>query len=48
MPGKVSRTIPIFPELRPHLEAAFDQAAEGSVYVITSYRRVLMRIFALN
>ena len=37
-PGKVSRTIPIFPELRPHLEAAFDEAAEGSVHVITRYR----------
>ena len=36
--GKVSRTIPIFPELRPHLEAAFDQAAEGSTHVITRYR----------
>jgi len=36
--GKASRTIPIFPELRPHLEAAFDEAAEGSIYVITRYR----------
>jgi integrase len=36
--GIVSRTIPIFPELRPHLEAAFDQAAEGSVLVITRCR----------
>lgn len=36
--GKVSRTVPIFPEIRPHLEAAFAQAAEGSIYVIGRYR----------
>ena len=36
--GKVSRTIPIFPELRPHLETAFDQAAESSTHVIARYR----------
>jgi len=37
--GKISRTIPIFPELRPHLGASFDQAAEGGVHVITRYRK---------
>lgn len=31
--GKPYRVIPLFPLLRPHLEAAFEQAAEGSVYV---------------
>jgi len=31
--------IPIFPELRPHLEAVFDQAGEGGVHVITRYRK---------
>jgi integrase len=32
------RTIPLFPEIRIHLEAAFDQAAEGAQFVITRYR----------
>ena len=34
-----SRSIPIFPELRPHPDAAFELAEEGgSAYVITRYR----------
>jgi len=33
--GKDYRVIPIFPELRPYLEAAFDEAPEGTKYVIT-------------
>jgi integrase len=37
-PGKDSRTIPLFPELRPFLEEAFDLAPEGAVYVIARYR----------
>ncbi len=37
--GRESRQIPLFPELRPHLEAVFDQAEEGSTHVITQYRR---------
>jgi integrase len=32
------RLVPIFPELRPHLEEAFHLAAEGSLYVINRYR----------
>jgi len=36
--GKAVRFIPIFPELRPHLEAVFDLADAGSVHVITRYR----------
>jgi integrase len=32
-PGQAHRVIPIFPLLRPHLEAAFEQAPEGSVYI---------------
>ena len=36
--GKESRWIPLFPELREHLEAAFDRAAEGAEFVITRYR----------
>lgn len=36
--GKDSRLVPIFPELRPLLEAAFDRAAEGAEFVITRYR----------
>ena len=36
--GKESRPIPMFPELRPHLEAVFDQAEPGTEYVINRYR----------
>jgi integrase len=36
--GKESRQIPIFPELRPYLEEAFDQAEPGTEFVITRYR----------
>lgn len=32
------RVIPIFYEVRPYLEAVWDQAKEGDVYVITRYR----------
>jgi len=32
------RQIPIFPELRPYLLDAFEQAAAGSTFVITKYR----------
>ena len=31
--GQALRRVPIFPELRPYLEQAFDAAPEGSVYV---------------
>jgi len=33
-----TRTVPIFPEIRPHLEAAFEQAEEGARFVITRDR----------
>ena len=36
--GKDSRLVPIFSELRPHLEAAWDQAADGAEFVINRYR----------
>lgn len=36
--GRDSRSIPLFPELRPHLEAAFDAAGPGTVYVINRHR----------
>jgi len=32
--GRESRTIPLFPELRPILEEAFEAAPEGAVYVV--------------
>ncbi|MFM9960583.1 MAG: tyrosine-type recombinase/integrase [Planctomycetaceae bacterium] len=35
---KDSRFVPIFPELLPHLEAAWDQAAEGAEFVIARRR----------
>ena len=36
--GRESRLVPIFPELRPHLEATFDEAEPGTEFVITRYR----------
>ena len=32
--GHETRVVPIFPELRPYLERAFDEAPTGSVYVV--------------
>lgn len=32
--GKASRTIPLFPELRPILDNAFELAPEGAIYVV--------------
>jgi integrase len=38
--GKASRTIPLFPELRPYLEKAFELAQVGAVYVVDEkYRK---------
>jgi integrase len=36
--GKGFRWLPIFPELRPHMEAVWEQAAPGTEYVINRYR----------
>ncbi len=36
--GKGSRVIPIFPELRPHLEAVWELADAGTEFTITRYR----------
>ncbi len=36
--GKAERWIPIFPELRPHLQEVFREAEAGTHYVITKYR----------
>ncbi len=36
--GKESRWVPIFPELRPYLDAAWDAADENAEFVITRYR----------
>ena len=33
-----TRVIPIFPELRPYLEAAWDEAGEGDTFIIKRYR----------
>jgi integrase len=33
-----TRTIPLFPEIRPYLEREFEAAPEGAVYVIRRYR----------
>ena len=32
------RFVPLFPELRPHLEQAWDEAAPGATFIITRYR----------
>ncbi len=39
-PGKGTRTIPLFPELRPILEEAWEVAPEGAVYVCGEKYRV--------
>ena len=36
--GKDSRQVPLFPELRPYLEEAWEQAEPGAEYIITRYR----------
>ena len=36
--GGESRVIPLFPELRPYLEAMFDEADPGTEHIITRYR----------
>lgn len=36
--GKEQRSLPLFPELREHLLAAFAEAEEGAEFVITRYR----------
>ena len=37
--GHETRQVPLFPELLPHLQAAFDEALPGAEFVITRYRR---------
>ncbi|HEV3078803.1 MAG TPA: phage integrase SAM-like domain-containing protein, partial [Gemmataceae bacterium] len=37
-PGAGMRVVPIFPELRPYLEEAFELAKPGAVHVVTRYR----------
>jgi integrase len=37
-PGGESRVVPLFPELRPYLEAVWEQAEPGTEYIITRYR----------
>ena len=36
--GKVTRVIPMFPEILPHLEAVYDAAADGQEFVIDRHR----------
>ena len=36
--GRGERFVPMFPELRPHLQEAFDEAEPGTEFVITRYR----------
>jgi len=37
-PGGASRVIPLFPELRPYLEEAWEQAEPGTEYILTRRR----------
>lgn len=37
--GGASRIVPLFPEVHDHLMAVYEQAEEGAVHVITSYRK---------
>lgn len=37
-PDGATRIVPLFPELRPHLEAVFDAAEPGTVHFINRYR----------
>ena len=37
--GKDRRTVPLYPELLPYLQEAFDLAAPGTEFVITRYRK---------
>lgn len=39
LPSRGMRVVPIFPELRPYLEEAFELAPERAIYVIKSYRK---------
>ncbi|MGA2033921.1 MAG: site-specific integrase [Thermoguttaceae bacterium] len=36
--GKASRIVPLFPELRPYLDALWERAEPGAEFVITHYR----------
>jgi integrase len=38
-PGHESRLVPLFPELVPYLHEVFEQAEEGTLFVITQYRK---------
>ena len=38
--GKPERVVPLFPELRPFLQAVFEAAPEGAEYVITKHRHL--------
>jgi integrase len=38
------RWVPLFPELRPHLEEVFELAAEGSTHVITRYHHATQNL----
>jgi integrase len=36
--GKAERLVPLFPDLRPYLEEAFEMARPGALHVVTRYR----------
>jgi integrase len=46
--GGDSRMVPLFPELRPHLEAMFDEAPEGAEYVLTDRYRSMKTFDLIN
>ncbi len=43
-PDKATRTIPLFPELKPYLDQSFEQAEDGAEFVVDSvYRKSAMK-----
>jgi integrase len=46
--GGESRMVPLFPELRPHLEAMFDEAPEGAEYVLSDRYRSMKTFDLIN
>ena len=46
--GGESRMVPLFPELRPHLEVMFDEAPVGAEYVLTDRYRSMKTFDLIN
>jgi hypothetical protein len=42
-PGRGSRATPLFPELGPYLEEAFEAADDGAEYIVMRYRHLVRK-----